>query len=230
MLSDTLLFLGSAVFVLALLEIFLSETQQKQISTRMVKFWDWLDRFKDALLRDSIFNVRGAVVWSVTIMVGVIALIHAPEFARKMSLLKEFLPLTSAAILSLVTGHLVLKRSLNRGLVRDLLSGAVALGALAFATIYVPQLVYENLLKPEDLYNKQTDLGLFLVTIYGLLLMCFWLTSYGMFLLGYIFTWVVRILELIVRRLAEYPKGPILALSAIFTACVALMRILVKSG
>jgi hypothetical protein len=65
---------------------------------------------------------------------------------------------------------------------------------------------------------------LIFVLLLGLIVLCAFLILTSIFL-AYIATAVLYVVELVVRRIAEYPKGPLLALIAIFGGAAGLLKV-----
>jgi hypothetical protein len=75
----------------------------------------------------------------------------------------------------------------------------------------------------------KTAVALFAFYGSAVLLIC-WAMAAGPLLLAYSATAVLYLFELVVRRIAEYPKGPILAVSAICGGVAALLKFFSSSS
>ena len=70
-------------------------------------------------------------------------------------------------------------------------------------------------------------IALFVVGVFCIastILFTTWAALFVPFVLAYLLSPILFISEFVVRRIAEYPKGPLLALSAFFGAVAALLK------
>jgi hypothetical protein len=67
-------------------------------------------------------------------------------------------------------------------------------------------------------------LFLFFVSLAGVMLLVYWASAVLPLLFAYAAMAVLFVVELVVRRIAEYPKGPILALSAACGGIAAALK------
>jgi hypothetical protein len=234
MLANLVVFLSASVAVLALLDFLLSEGQKETISDRVTRMWNWLDETKRVPVLDILRTPR-----SQSAFVGVIVCAAIGPMLY-LSLSSGFLEvpvrLLSTAVIAILT-----VAWFGRKIISVIMKGRTALQLFGrLSLVFVPVIVFWVFLNENPMrlmkwfgLDVQSPEGLifgaaFLVT-FGLLvasnvLVLFWLASAGLVLFIYLGSLILVVAEFTMRRIAEYPKGPILAGSVALGSITALIK------
>jgi hypothetical protein len=244
----TLIFLVGAVsLATTLLDIFLSDKQKTRLDELSVSIWNWVDEAK----RVSIFRHFMRPKWqriftAISCIIG-LSFLFLPLINATVGLLfsgtQEILtPLIVVALLMLtmlpalflnwklfppVLSYIASSNNILVYIVRAFVATAAAALAI-FMSLWneqVRSLVFSHHRNNADFIAKLLifamllPLDVFFIQSFIISFLAF--TVVILILLAYI---VLYPLELVLRRIAEYPKGPILAVSALATAIGAFGR------
>jgi hypothetical protein len=229
MLANLLITLSAAVAILALLDLFLSERQKALLTKWVTSAWSYLDDLRSLSLIDWLRNpnahvwlgitfvllfvsvaIWSTVVWylrSNTATVFMVLAIAILILDWVFEILVFLIPAIFATILSfLVHRHFALK-----------LLATVLVAAIPFYLFFV----FYHFAETQSNLLYSFFILLFLAS--GLLYLCGSVVLISI-ALTYVATAVLYVSEFVVRRIAEYPKGPILACSALFASLSAFMK------
>jgi hypothetical protein len=245
--ADAAMVVGILFFVLTSLEIFLSDAQKRRVGNKLLYFWFWLSEAKRWPLLDWL-RKRHRSVASISVL---LASVYA-AWAFRNAVIPS--PAVSTIALALVIiaigfwlGLKIVRRTLHApsllsAFLRASLFVVIALTPLTIISITV--LIFKDtfLSLTSSFANSiaaggQPTLGvaLFALCFLGayvfsvhltVLALIFWAAVAVPLTLIYTLSGVLFISELIVRRTAEYPKGPILAISTFLFAVGALLKVL----
>jgi len=98
-----------------------------------------------------------------------------------------------------------------------LLSRAIGLLLLAALPLAIAFEIYPQLLDLHETLHFDTlsKAAAWTFAAFSVVLLAFWCLAFGLLVLAYVLTAILSTTEFIVRRVAEYPKGPVFALSAL---------------
>jgi len=241
MLANVLISLSVAVAILVLLDFFMSDSQKKACSHFTLHLWNWLDEMKKlsflAWLRR-----KGAQRWCIALATcpAGFYLIYNLYFE-----LDDWAVLFGEVLISVAAGALGAK------MVSSMFQAQTAFDLLRRATMFLSATIvplgivfaWRNMGTIFDFLDGTPFelLGVFILVVFTMsfiptlvvylstsfviVILPFWLAVVVPLLATYFITIVLFIAELVVRRIAEYPKGPVLAGSALFGGIVALIKV-----
>jgi hypothetical protein len=247
-LANLLLFLTASVIAVKLLDFYMSDDQKKRLNDRVVRVWNWLDEAKRVPLLDMARTPRSQRILVAVAICAIFALNSAVviwsdllgiEF--KMEYFTEFPVLTIFEIVILLI-FVPITVWLGKWLISIIWRGKTALQlfgrmSLIFILVILPLSIGMYFLANiVDQDNNNAYLGsdyfpLFLLASFigaivnGFMSM-FWAASAGLVLFIYVGSLLLYVAELTARRIAEYPKGPLLAGSVLVGSVVALTKAL----
>ncbi len=239
---DFTLGVAVAIFVLALLDVFLSDSQKKWLDDRTLHAWHWLAEAKRKSLLNWLQRHRQSIAWTGVVLVSVY-MTWAFE--------KALAPLSQVITIALCIFAVGLFFGLK--IIQFTLSAASLFRAVIRATIIVvatlaPAVIFFTLVSTfkggliglakefaAGVAAHTVTLGLALFALFYLwaLILCvhltviaviFWAVVALPLLVIYLLTVVLFCCEFIVRRIAEYPKGPIFVGSALLGAVAGVLR------
>jgi hypothetical protein len=230
-LSDIVLILSSFVGILALLDLLLSEQQKQMIQDQTIRFWAWLDELKKLRFADWFRNrparillglMAGAIVFTCVNPILLLPVLIMFSFATGEAGVFILVPLFIILLILMVLFWLWLGSRIIATLLRPsnkyrVIGRAVIIGVLLLSMPIVSYLTFERL--PENWGSSLFVYIPLLVTLLfvgfgGVFLLVYWAAAVIPLLFAYTATVLLYTLELVVRRIAEYPKGPILGISA----------------
>jgi hypothetical protein len=232
MLATLLISLSGGVAVLTLADLFLSNTQKTWLSNAVIKAWSVLDEAKGWSLTDWLKQPRAR--WWLAISVGLFMaayyilmthhtgrtlhelLVVLPEDAAVLDFFLYLLGATLIGTFIVFVSLPIFARLLNVS------RGRLAIILLcSLAAVYLIAFFADFALEDEQPW-------LFLLGTFGLIIALIFVLCVLMIFVSiavaYIASAVLFVGEFVVRRIAEYPKGPVLALSAFFGGIVALIK------
>lgn len=223
MLANSVIALCVSVAILKLGDLFLSESQKDRLSNAVTRIWDTLDETKHWSPVDWLRNPRAK--WWLAISVALcygtssVFLLYEPDDSG--------IPETIfIAILILFVARPILARLLNFSSGKQLWY-RLAIAVFCLVVLYS---VHETLSShfpyaPGDsatsVFIRAVLILLLLPLIAAFVCVCAVLVSLAA---AYLASIILFVLEFIARRIAEYPKGPILALSTFFGCIAALFK------
>ena len=234
MLADTLIIVGLVTASVALLELFLSDEHKKLAANCTVQLWNRLDDLSRISLFDWLRNNRNQVgaagLLSATVAVACTFLVLPPTSMDNIHdsiilLLISYFFVAVAGYMGLVAIRLSLRansstRILGRAVRYMLLSLLPIVPVILAAFIWPPSFggypganaaaVYEIL---AGLLCLTVASVIFLVLVVPIAVL-------------YLATCLLSFIEFLVRRIAEYAKGPIVAASLLLTAVGAILKAL----
>jgi hypothetical protein len=232
MLASALISLSVAVALLALLDLFFTENQKTWLSNLVIKIWSGLDEAKAWSTTGWKKDPRAK--WFLAIGLGLLN--TAPSgFANGLTSRNDFIAvLANLTLVPLLVGigtiiFVLITLPIFESLL-NLIRGKSTIKALSLVMALAVSLTVANLLTRILVESLEPGLAKILGFILGLLTLpavFISAASVAMLLalvLAYAAGAVLYVLEFLVRRIAEYPKGPVLALSAFFGGLLALIK------
>jgi hypothetical protein len=243
MLATLIIWLSVTVAVLALIDLFLSKAQKTWLSNAMVKVWNCLDEAQGWSFADWLKEPRAK--WWFAITLGLAFGISEAYFVFAWNdLIDEFRARRGKEPLALgVRGRLFaaaftlawfwififyLTRPIFAWLLQFSsarhLSAKVVISFLgASAALYLSTFFLDDLLLWSGVYHAIARILFGLVGLLSLLCLCA-ATIFLSIGMAYVVSALLYVGEFLVRSIAEYPKGPVLALSALFGGIAALLK------
>jgi len=243
MLATLLIWLSVAVAVLALADLFLSQAQKTWLSNALIKTWSVLDEAKSWSFADWLKKPRamwwlaasmallisaGFILQQVLMMKWLereIAQQGAPEYALH---LDDFLKAAVFGIIVLFIARLIFARLLRFTSAKQLFGRLVIIFSFAAIAFYLLGIALDKLAFLDGGNAWKTIFAVILIFLFTpvfLVLLCV-LAIFLSLAMAYVATAILSVGEFVVRRIAEYPKGPVLAVSAFFGGIVALIKAL----
>jgi hypothetical protein len=234
MLASALIVLSLTVTALAVLDFLLSEPQKKVIADAVIATWNVLDEARKWSFSDWLKNPRAS--WWLAITLGLFfGVFQVATMNRMMGRVQEdasevFAPakMPWPAMLFVAAFTLLIITAITRPIFSRLLKlgkrlwYVIAIAGALYALALIP-LVHDE--KNKD--NEFPTIAFAVFMIVGIPASIIIIVSFTIFFarfLAYLASGVLFVGELIVRRIAEYPKGPIIATSAIFGGLVSLVK------
>lgn len=215
MISTLLLYLGMGVGLLTLLDMFLSNDQKATIERWSIAMWHWIDSVKRLSFMNW-FRRRGPrnLVPIVASFLIVIAFLGLHEIGLVL------LYGVVGAIVARLLLELLLRARTRRGFVlRASISLVVPAIPVALFILFI------QTIDPDSGFWAINLVIVIVLTLFISLAFAFWVIAMLPFVIAVVATIGLSVAEFVARRIAEYPKGPILAASAIFTAAIAIFKI-----
>jgi hypothetical protein len=245
--SDIALFVAIAVLVLALLDVLLTDKQKQWLNDHTVRVWHWLAEAKRTSLLDWLKRYRRLITWTGVLLVSVY-MTWAFEKALAPPALVIAVALCIFAIglffgLKIV-GMTLRTPSLFRAVIRATIIVGVTLApaAIFFGSVAIFQSEFLGLAKEyaAGVTARTLTLGpaLFALFFLWMLILCvhltviaviFWSVVTLPLIVIYLLSILLFCLEFVVRRIAEYPKGPIFAASLLLGAISGIFRVMLAS-
>jgi hypothetical protein len=247
MLGTLLIWLSVAVAILAIVDLFLSDSQKAWLSNAVIKTWNILDEAKGWSFTDWLKEPRAAwwLAMALPLLLGLVFSaignwMVAVERAGQLAQANDYLMTDDYWIWMTVAFPLMIALScfIFAFLTQRIFAWLLKLGSLRrlakiYAITYLVlgiiygllflMLAFEDSLKESALAKAVLITCLFLTLPLTLLIFCL-LTIFAARGLAYLASGIFYTGEFIVRRIAEYPKGPVLALSALCGGIVALIK------
>jgi hypothetical protein len=221
MLANVLILLGGIVGLTALLDLLLSDAHKRSLSNVVVDLWDWLDHTKRLSWLDSLRSPKSVRALSVisAALSFCIALFGSEKFV--------FLSAIATAVVVDYLAPRVFNRLLGgtpgRVTIRVIAVMAIALVAqvplglmLWYVYRYMPEVTLVTIASDLVFLAVGGFTSILFITAAVVLVPigCAFLTSIPLYSM-----------EFLVRRIAEYPKGPILALSALCGGIASILKL-----
>jgi hypothetical protein len=236
LLSNILLVLGALVGALVLADLFLPDTYKKKIERATLLVWDKLDDLNKKPLLDRM-NQTGWWFWA-TFALSVSLVTYAfvdHEYHNYVvdsrfpsgPLLSWDLVLTILAVIGLcaLLAYLSVRWIVEVLAATDLQGGIVRVG-LIFVSLLVCILLasYWSAMTPGA--PRRFDDILVLAIVAGCFILLFWIVALVLRSLAQLVFHILRVLEFVIRRIAESSKGPLLAISAVASGIGGLLKTL----
>jgi hypothetical protein len=207
MLANVLIFMGAIAGVLGLTDLLISDAQKQSISNELTRAWLWLDERKSVSYTDRL-RTRGMQIWlplGITSIWFFQILLDRSGPNLPSLVLVSLIGLASGAGIWFTARAPTDRSAILRASICCLMSLA-PLGAI----FLVPEM----------------DLGLAIFLVAAGLVTLFVLmpTVVAPLILVAVLTAALKVAELVVRRLLEYPKGPVLGLAVVLTSLGALFK------
>jgi hypothetical protein len=213
--STLLLYLGMGVGLLTLLDMFLSNDQKAAIERSSIAVWNWIDNIK----RLSFMNwFRRRVPRNLVPIVASFLVVIPFLGLDQMGLVLLYGAV--GAIVARLLLELLLRARTRRGFI---LRASISLLVPA-----IPVVLFVLFIRSIDPDSDFVLVNLVIVTVLILfiwLAFAFWAIAMLPFVIALTAGIGLSVAEFVARRIAEYPKGPVLAASAIFTAAIAIFKI-----
>jgi hypothetical protein len=235
MLATIVFYFSAAVAILALLDLFLSDSQKVALSNTVVGAWSLLDEARGWSFADWL-NQRRAKWW-LAIGPGVFSAGSMVFYYRRLFELRrtiEGIPQPEPPLFGYIMSVwivFILITLVSRPIIAHVLklnSGKhfwLKLWLLLLGSVALYDAALFGLLDP--LKDKVSD-SIFTLAIFALLPLSFLALSIMAIFMAWVVAYAATIMlfvgEFVVRRIAEYPKGPILALSALLGGIIALVK------
>jgi hypothetical protein len=240
MVATLLIWLSAAVAVLALADLFLSKAQKNWLSDRLIKLWNRLDEAKGWSFADWLKQPRAA--WWLAVSLGLFmggGIVILTVWLTGIKSIKEIRSGEWLWIVGVVLPGLLFVDFLITIWARHIFVQILNSKPGVFLVRWHTEIALYSLFTVVALILLElallamTDLSLFrtlaIAGIRGLrnssllVLLCL-LWIFVARALAYLASAILYIGEFSVRRIAEYPKGPVLAMSAVFGGIVALIK------
>jgi hypothetical protein len=232
MFSGALIVIGLFGVTTQLFEIFVSERRKAAITDGLTHVWDWLDE-----MRKPSFAQWVQRPWPRRILVGLSTLLGlwasysllqaqlTPSPAYPWTLREALLALLSNFV-GVGVGLWIVRRITKAP---SYTQPVILLGILGFATILqlLGASIFSHPNVPEpDRVSPAPDFPLFLVIAIPFCTVIFlmWFVVAAPMTLALLAAGALALLEFFVRRIIEYPKGPVIALGTIFTATGTFLK------
>jgi len=239
MLATLLIWLSAAVAVLALADLLLSKAQKDWLSNAVIKIWSVLDEAKAWSFADWLKNPRAR--WWFAISVGLLMGVQqawsiiteeSGEYLRP-DVFGDALRNSPLIISLLAAWTAILVALLSRPIFARLLDftsrKSLALRLTVFSLfaliVFVIMTLTLGLSEQSSIFPVILIASLLVLGLPALLVLLCVLTILFALGLAYVASAVLYVGEFVVRRIAEYPKGPVLALSALFGGVCALIKV-----
>jgi hypothetical protein len=243
-LSDLALVVTVAVFVLAVLEVFLSARQKQWLEDRALHVWHWLAEAKRTSLLNWLQRHYQSIAWTGAVLVSAYM---TWAFEKHLAPLSQVVPI---AFCIFAVGLFFGLKMIQLTLRAPSLFRAVIRATIIVVATLAPAVIFFTLVSTfkGDLIDLAKDfaagvaahtvtLGLALFALFYLwtLILCVHLTViavifWAVVALPLAVTCLLTILlfcsEFVVRRIAEYPKGPIFAGSLLLVAIAGVLRVM----
>jgi len=240
MLATLLIWLSVAVALLALADLLLSKAQKDWLCDAVVKLWTILDEAKGWSFADWVKQPRA--IWWLAISLGLITgiwvgwlewtykqAVHMLESGPQGEGMDDWRPLDMDFFLMAIVGCILtllarpifarlLKFSSGKALARKLAKISL-LALIVYAISYALRLALIN-----SSLEWLAIVSVFLLGIPSSIVLLCLLAILVARALAYIASAILYVGEFTIRRIAEYPKGPVIAVSAFFGAIVALIK------
>lgn len=243
MIPSALLTIAGTISSLKLLDFFLSDEQKRLLDRWSLQLWIWLADAKERSLLDWLRRHRRLIVAIALVLGGLyfadfsskmfspfIAFQHVPSSLFILSILVA--TLFSGLWLGLTIINVTLRaRSLFKAAGRASMFVLIAIAPLLIMLLFFSS----DFLKPFAEAETRTTLGtlvlgsaiffLYCGVFCSLIALIFWATVALPLVVIYALSASVFLAEFISRRVAEYPKGAILALSALLGGLAGLLKL-----
>jgi len=238
MLTSLLIFLGISGVCVKLLDFYMSDGQKKWLNDRMMQTWNCLDEAKrvavlDILRSKRVQRILGsvfAVIAVIAILLPILLLWGDPDFTPD-SWVWEAIDDVTLLVVSVLMIWLGIKilyailrgRTALQTFVRMSLTLIIACSPLI---LIVAIIVSVGPLTRID--NQSVAVLLFFALCISVviteILLIFWLATAVVVLIIYSGSLLLYMIELSARRIAEYPKGPVLAAGTLMGMIGALIK------
>jgi hypothetical protein len=228
MLATLVIWLCAAVAVLKLLDLFLSPAQKTWLSNAVIKTWNVLDEAKAWSFADWLKKPRA--IWWLAVSLTLLLICFQLWLERTREKLpsdftlpgplQTFLNTALIGIIVLLMARLIFAR-LPRFTSMTQLSGRLSIILICVGIVYA--LLGISI---DKLLNEHSTVALILMLVFApvtIALLCVLVIFLSM-AMAYLASAILYVGEFVVRRIAEYPKGPVLALSTCFGGVVALIK------
>jgi hypothetical protein len=221
-----------AAAIIAGLEIFLSEQQKRWLDRKVLQLWNWLDDCKRisllAWLKQKVLPLR---VFSIAMLLSCAFILWVWWKSQSPNDPTELYgTIAVLLLLASIFGSLIIRSSLRsttllRALLRITVYAVVCLTPF-YAFLYWTA-GHQALLtvRPLTVLQILYVLGFFAVTIFTAFMLIFWSTVAVPILSLYLTGLLLFVSEFVVRRIAEYPKGVLIAMSALMASLFAFVRV-----
>jgi hypothetical protein len=254
MLGNLIIAMSVSAFMLALLDILLSDGQKQTLSRYVLIAWNHLDnlmtlRFLDWLKRysaqQSIAIVSALLALIVVLTLGGLdfaLVLEDGERSPPHGLAYLYIGLAALAVLVAAVGPRVIDFVLRRATHMSVLARSIGVVATSVIAPALALLVYDLATGGDKFRNLVVGPGSKPNSEVILVIDAYWTTGLGLmsailmmnvFLIALIIVpllfillarGLLAIVEFTIRRIAEYPKGPILASSALIGAVVTVIK------
>lgn len=231
MLANLLIFLSASVATLALLDIFLSDGQKAWLSNLTIRVWNLLDEVKRWSIMDWFKNPRAtwwlAASFSSLVLFGMLIRYYEDESLRQDDNTIYFVLYTLVMIVILLLFSRWIFSRLLPYLTGPFFWRRIG---IVFVAAMIPYGICLALIFNLDDIQRMLPTWMIVVFLFmfflpvATILICVITILYAR-LLAYVAGAFLYVGEFVVRRIAEYPKGPVLAVSAVFAAALALIKV-----
>jgi hypothetical protein len=228
MLATLVIWLSVAVVCLKLVDILLSQAWKTRLSNAAIKTWNVLDEAKAWSFADWLRKPR-AIWWLAISLTLLMICFHlwlerareksAPDYTP-LGQLQTFLVTAFLGITILLMARLIFARLLRFNSMTQL-SGRLLILLICVGISYA--LLGFTINKLLDEQPKVAVILMLVIAPVTVALLCL-LAVFLSIALAYLASAFLYVGEFVVRRIAEYPKGPVLALSALLGGVVALIK------
>lgn len=251
MVSGALIVIGFFVFATALLEIFLSERRKAAITDGLIHVWDWLDEMRKPAFGLWQRPRPRRILVGLPVLLGLLfafgALHHTLTFGPLLGVKLIFddplglsdtkysrllrwallAPLPMLGILVGVGAGLWMVRQIAKAptytqptILLAIVAGVISLRLLG---ITYPTPIQRSLTVTPDLLPLVVII--FIIVPFSMVFLYMWFVVVVPMTFAMLAAGALAVLEFVVRRIIEYPKGPVITLGAIFAATGTFLRL-----
>jgi len=234
MVIDIVFYVGFAATIIACLDIFLSEAQKKWLDKRAFQFWNWLDDCKRVSLLAWLRKLPRLLVFFVAILLSCafVFWIWRASPTPRGDPTEFYGMIVVLLLLASIFGTLIIRSALKsttlpRALLRITIYAVLCLTPF-YAFLYWTSAIQPLLLPvrpPVTLLQLLFVLSFFAVTIFTAFMVIFWSAVAVPIISLYVIGLILFVSEFVVRRIAEYPKGVLIAMSALMASLFAFVRV-----
>jgi hypothetical protein len=231
---DIVFYVGFAATIIAGLDIFLSEAQKQWLDKKAFQLWSWLDDSRRVSLLAWLRKLSRLRVFSMAILLSCafVFWIWRVSPTPRGDPTEFYGTIVVLLLLASIFGTLIIRGALKsttlpRALLRITIYAVLCLFpfyAFAYWTSSIAPLllpVRPPVMLPQVLFV----LSFFAVTIFTAFMLIFWSTVAVPIISLYVIGLFLFVFEFVARRIAEYPKGVLIAVSALMASLFAFVRV-----
>jgi hypothetical protein len=233
MVIDIVFYVGLSATIIAGLDIFLSEQQKRWLDGKVFQLWNWLDDCKRVSLLVWLRKLSRLGVFAVAILLScaLILWIWRASPTPRGDPTEFYGTIFVILLLASIFGTLIIRGALKsttlpRALLRITIYAILCLtpfyAFLYWTSTMVPAL---SARPPFTLLQILFVLSFFAVTIFTAFMLIFWSSVAVPIIYIYVIGFLLFVFEFIVRRIAEYPKGVLIAMSALMASLFAFVGV-----
>ncbi len=229
MISTGLIVLSVLVAITALIDVLLGDDNKQRVDKIFITLWNLLDEFrKVSLLRTLQSNPMqyGVPFFSAAIVCFYIGGASWIMSDRHLST-KLVIFLTTISV-GLIFGTVVIIHSLRVDTIHKFVGRSLVFFAISLVPLLLAigtAIIWSNFFRNSE-NSSFEPITLALISIYAYIpFTAYLIISYSVLFAFFCFMGLLYASEFLIRRIVEYPKGPILAVSALCAGLAALLKV-----